>query len=217
MEVQDIIKKNISYYQPLPFILVFSAIIMGPSIHAQPVTEPVDFTDYQQIRYVSITTGSDNSGTGSQSYPWKTLSYALTKVTDASYVKAYAILIASGSYTSFNSPVFTMLPWVDLFGGYDPQTWTRDISENRTILHAHGDTLVLKGASSSLIDGLTIQEGGTASSSVGGGMSFINTSYSTVSNCTITLNSWSGSGGGHICECFDPIVKKLFNHRKLRI
>ena len=177
-------------------ILIVCTILMGPSIQAQPVTEPVDLTDYQQVKYVSITTGSDVSGDGSTSLPWKTLSYALTKATDASSTKAYAILIASGSYTSTANPVFTMLPWVDLFGGYDPLTWTRDININRTILHGDRIRSVVNGASNSTIDGVTIQEGGNTGTSAGYGIKFKNTSYSVVSNCTVTLNASTSSGGG---------------------
>ena len=160
--------------------------------YSQPATVPVNLGHYQQVRYVSAMTGSDESGDGSVAAPWKTLSFALSKAADASTSKAYAILIASGSYTGSGDTAFTMKPWVDLYGGYDSTTWTRNIDLNRTILDGQGERRVMEGASTSRIDGLTLRNGVTPWGQAGGGIRFQSTSYSTVSNCTITLNSSSG-------------------------
>ena len=85
----------ISYTRRLITLVVFALVcILAPPLHAQP--SGIDLSKYQQVRYVSISTGSDETGDGSQTSPWRNLSHALTQITDAAQSKTYALLIASG-------------------------------------------------------------------------------------------------------------------------
>ncbi len=96
-----------------------------------PRTEKVNREMYQKICYVSINSGSDQNGDGSRDRPWQLLTHALSRINDASESHKYAVLLAEGIYSS---GTIVMKAWVDLYGGFSPQTWERDIFAHRTIL-----------------------------------------------------------------------------------
>jgi hypothetical protein len=79
-----------------------------------PRNEPVDLGQYQQVRYVSISTGSDVTGNGTQANPWATPWHALDQINDASAGNVYAVLVAEGEY---GGGVIQMKSHVHLFGG----------------------------------------------------------------------------------------------------
>ena len=54
-----------------------------------------------------------------------------------------AILIAAGTYQTHN---LTLRPNTDLYGGFDPTTWTRDIEAHPTVLDARSEGRVLIAA-----------------------------------------------------------------------
>jgi len=124
--------------------------------HIGPNVEQVDLTSYQSIVYISIQTGSDKNGDGSQQNPWQTLTYALTKINDASESNKYAVLVAEGTY---NSGSFIMKEYVELYGGFCPKTWKRDIFEHQTILDGMNVRRVVVGANNARIDGFRIKNG----------------------------------------------------------
>ncbi|MDZ7377220.1 MAG: hypothetical protein ONB13_11455, partial [candidate division KSB1 bacterium] len=94
-------------------------------------TEPVNGEIYEKIYYVSIQSGSDKTGDGSKANPWQSPTFALSIINDASESNKYAIFVAEGIY---NSGTIVMKEWVDLYGGFDPKNWQRDIFKYRTIL-----------------------------------------------------------------------------------
>ncbi len=110
-----------------------------------PQTTPVDLDPYTRILHVSTTTGSDTTGTGTASAPYASILHALATA-DATSVSAAtrtALLIAAGTYNVHN---LQLTPNTDLYGGFDPTTWTRDIQAHTTILDARNEGRVLIAA-----------------------------------------------------------------------
>jgi hypothetical protein len=129
-----------------------------------PRTEPVDLQLYQTVYYVSADQGSDKEGSGSREHPWKSVVTALARITGASEARRAAVLVAAGTY---DSGTVVMKEWIDLFGGYSPQNWERDIYLHRTILDGLHLRRVVLAADHARIDGFVIQ-GGMAASHGGG-------------------------------------------------
>jgi len=121
-----------------------------------PRTEKVNFRDYKQIFYVSVKTGSNKQGDGSQQKPWKTLVYALSVIKNASQTRKYAVLTASGTY---NAGTIIMKKNVDIYGGFCSENWERDILKYSTIIDGCRVRRVVVGADDSRIDGFTITRG----------------------------------------------------------
>ena len=147
-----------------------------------PRTEKVNREMYQKICYVSINSGSDQNGDGSRDKPWQLLTHALSRINDASESHKYAVLLAEGIYSS---GTIVMKAWVDLYGGFSPQTWERNIFAHRTILEGGRVRRVVVGASHACLDGFVIQNG--LSRTHGGGILCDDTSP-TISNDAILDN-----------------------------
>ena len=140
------------------FIVLFAAntISIAAPILSGPDTVAIESSDYQHTYYVSIVTGSNQGGDGSQSNPWKNLEFALAKTLDASEINRYAIFVAAGVYKVQMLP---MKSYVDLFGGFDYQHWQRDIFQNPTILDGSSKYRILTGANYARMDGFIVQAG----------------------------------------------------------
>ena len=147
-----------------------------------PQTEQIDQSIYEKIFYVSVVTGSNKNGDGSPENPWQTVFYALSEVKDASDSNHYAVSVAAGIY---DMSTIIMKEYVDLYGGYNPQTWERDIFEYTTILDGKDVRRVVVGANHSRIDGFTITHG--LGRSHGGGI-LCEDSSPTISNNFIIEN-----------------------------
>ncbi len=149
---------------PLLFTLCISLLTLltttaTPTLAAAgPQTTPVDLDAYARILHVSTTTGSDSTGTGTASAPYASITQALasalaasaasnTDATTATDAARTAILIATGTYNVHN---LTLKPAVDLYGGFDPTTWTRDIQAHPTILDARNEGRVLISATATI-------------------------------------------------------------------
>jgi len=130
-----------------------------------PKTEIVDAGQYSRLIYVSLENGSDKSGDGSKSNPYKTLLSALSRTEIASAESKIAVLVASGTYAN---GTLIMKEYMDLFGGFDPQTWNRDIDNNQTVLDGDGARRVVLAASHARLDGFIVTNGLSASD--GGGI-----------------------------------------------
>ncbi len=139
-----------------------------------PTTEPVPLDRYRVVRYVSVTKGSDVDGDGTQARPWRTLVYALSRAGEASVDGRWAILVAAGVY---NTGTVHMRSFVDLYGGFDPESWERDIWRFPTILDGQRVRRVAVGADSARLDGFVIARGAA-----------------------------EGHGGGILCQDTSPII-----------
>jgi len=116
-----------------------------------PVTEKVSLDEYPQVIYVSAHAGSD-AGAGSRSAPLASLDHAVSTATS----RRTAVLVAEGVYEVSN---LEMRPGVDLFGGFDGDTWTRDVDSHRTVIDAAGKGRVLIASDNTRIDGFEVRGG----------------------------------------------------------
>jgi len=144
----------------LSLVVCVQPVTAGPRQDVGPQTTRVALNAYHQVRYVSESSGSDD-GSGTRKSPWASISYALSRITDAGPSNLYALLIAEGTYAG---STIEMREYVDIYGGFDGLTWARDIFANRTILDGEKRRRVLVAADNCLLDGFVIQRG-----RVGGG------------------------------------------------
>ena len=175
-----------------------------PTLAAGPQTTPVDLDPYARILHVSTTTGSDTTGTGTASAPYASITHALasalaasaasnTDATTATTTRT-ALLIAAGTY---NVQDLTLQPNTDLYGGFDPTTWTRDIQAHTTILDARGEGRVLAAANTATnprLDGLHIHNGQVRAPGGGiliDGTSPVLTNNVFTQNGTLTPQNWA--------------------------
>lgn len=161
------------------------------------VTTTIPLDDYQQVRYVSISTGSDIEGDGSMEKPWKTLQWAMNNILDVSSTNQYAVLVASGTYTASVDPVMTITSHVHTFGGYSPDEWKRDINNNRTVIDGENARRCVFLKSNTGLDGFTITRG---RSKDGAGLASEYMSAAIISNNFIINNHATYSGGGFACS-----------------
>jgi predicted outer membrane repeat protein len=152
-------------------------------------------TGPRTYRYVS-TNGSDGDP-GDAAAPWRTIGHAVSTVTDECLCPPL-IRVSAGTY---NERV-TMRKRVELYGGYNPADWTRDITANETVIDGGGGGSVVTfdslGESDMVLSGFTIRNG---SAECGGGIYCIQSSPTIASN-TIRNNSAAEHGGGIYCDRF---------------
>ncbi len=141
-------------------------------------TESIDMDHYESIYHVS-SEGSDDAGStaagssaagststvssgvstladGSKQSPFTSIEEALRAIVGAGESAPRAILVSSGSYVC---NAVQMKEYVDLYGGFDPVTWERDIAQNQTLLTGGEQSRVLLGADHSRLDGFYIMGG----------------------------------------------------------
>jgi len=167
-------------------LVIFTSATISQNIRdiskVGPETEMVDQSSYDTNYYVAVNRGSDKEGDGSADNPWKTITYALKQVENNSEVTRTALIIGAGVYSG---STLIMKKNVDLFGGFNCQTWERDIHKYSSILDGESARRVVIGANNSRIDGFTITSG--LSRTHGGGILCDDTSPE-ISNCFITNN-----------------------------
>lgn len=148
--------------------------------------------------YVSTSTGSDFYGGGSLENPWATIKYALSHVSGSASNPA-SIYVAQGTYHEYE---ISMKQYVSIYGGYNTDTWERDIAVYQTIVDGRdgvGDADTFNGANNATLDGLTIQN------SVDDGVD-CNATSPTITNCHI-LRCTQGNGRGIAGESGVPVIR----------
>ncbi len=183
--------------------------------------------DFASIWYVSVTTGSDTHGNGTKSNPWQSLQKALTDVPNASVNSRSAILVAKGNYSG---GLLQMREYVDLYGGFDPIGWERDIFRYPTVLSGENEDRILLGANHARIDGFVIQSARVRGD--GAALFCAGTSPTVTNNCfrdnqTLSPVDWNpgflhakAHDGGAICACQGAaprIVNNLFVENRSEI
>ncbi len=98
--------------------------------------------------------GNDSIGDGSQASPWCTVQHAIGSIT-GSLEEPHTIYIAGGVYAE----QVRMDTWENLYGGYDPVTWERDVDAHPTVLMSTSvtsESAVVKAARGSILSGCTV-------------------------------------------------------------
>ncbi|MCX6137672.1 MAG: right-handed parallel beta-helix repeat-containing protein, partial [Ignavibacteriales bacterium] len=152
--------------------------------------------------YVNALTGSNSSGSGAQSTPWKTITYALSQITGS----GHTLFVAAGTYNTTLGETFPIVAkdGVSLIGA------GMDVS----IIDAGNTNIVLRCAGivdpTTRIEGLTIQGGSLgATPSLGGTGIYISAGSSlTIANNKITGNTnySGGKGGGMFITNSSPLI-----------
>jgi hypothetical protein len=181
-----------------------------------PRTETVCFDDYKQVFYVSSKTGSDENGDGSAQKPWKSISFTLDQIKNAESENRSAVLVSSGDYA--HAPI-KMKQFIDLYGGFEPSKWERDIERNRTVLTGGQEHRVVIGIDDACLDGFVISNGQIRGKGAGiwcDKVSPIITNNIFTSNKTLAPILWNpkflhetaNDGGAIYCENgASPIIK----------
>jgi len=192
-----------------------------------PRTVEVTVEDYAGLRYVSAANGSDQKGDGTKKNPWASIEEVLRRIDDAGAFRRYAVLVAAGPY--FRGTI-RMKEHVDLYGGFDPETWKRNIFKNPTILDGREVRRVVIGASHSRLDGFIVTRG--RAQGPGGGILCDGTSPA-ITNNWITHNATvapadlradlthqdGNIGGGMACffNAVPRIVNNVFSENKTEV
>lgn len=139
------------------FFLESIDTVRGEAIAAPgPNNVVVVVGSYARIWYVTQIRGSDSQGDGSKTKPWKTVKRALQETQDASSKHRYAICVAAGEY---QCDQLQMREHVDIYGGFEPTTWERDIFRHATILEGGSKQRILVGADHARLDGFILRKG----------------------------------------------------------
>ncbi|HUT31344.1 MAG TPA: right-handed parallel beta-helix repeat-containing protein [Sedimentisphaerales bacterium] len=107
-----------------------------------------------QHYHVDVSTGSDNTGNGSQAFPWATIQYAIDSVTGTVVTPAF-IHVAEGTY--YENLVCDSFKFI--LGGYQSGTWARNIETYETVLDGNSSGSVILAADMMDIEGFTITNG----------------------------------------------------------
>jgi hypothetical protein len=161
------------------------------------------------IYHVSWTTGDNNSGDGSAETPWQHIGMALFMADEGTSISQAVIRVAGSTYPE---NLNITKAWTTIEGGYDPESWTRDLLGNPTVVDGTASGVVfdvqpdLEGI---IFSGLTIRNG---RSDLGGGVH--TESDILLENCVVEdCRAWISGGGlyaidGITIRMLDCIVRR---------
>ena len=132
------------------------SLVTGPQTSEVIMEGYTETRSYHQTYYVSVSAGSDENGDGSRSRPWASIRYALGQIEDNRLSNRQAILVAGGEYTEGS---FEMKEYVHLYGGFDPESWQRDIRVHQTVLDGRGRDRIMVCANHAKADGFVFLNG----------------------------------------------------------
>lgn len=155
------LKSKISFLSLLTVALLWSctdsAVTKPVNNEKEPVgriSKEILAADYQKIVYTDVNNGNDTTGTGDKENPYRTINHALDNISEAKKGNKIALFVSGGLY---QEGTVTMVPWVDLFGGFTSE-WERDIFSNSTVLMAKSGKRILRGADNAVVDGFTFAD-----------------------------------------------------------
>jgi len=119
-----------------------------------PGTSEINLSAYASVLYVAPA-GDAETADGSKTKPYPSVAGAVNRAQPAAGARA-AVLVAAGTY---DDATVIMREGVDLFGGFEPVSWKRDIFANTSILDGLKARRVVLGASNARLDGFVIRRG----------------------------------------------------------
>ncbi len=137
------------------------------------------------------TNGGSNSHPGTPEQPVATIAFAINAAASCPGGPC-DVIVSGGTYDES----ITMIDGVNLYGGFDAGTWTRDISINETIIRGQSTVAVTADAltTATTLDGFTVQGFDAPGSSGGATIAVLvsdSSSNFSIGNCTIE----GGTGG----------------------
>ena len=137
-------------------MMLWAAAVLAAVIAEQgPRTEAVPEAGYAAIFHVAPS-GSDEQGDGSAGQPWRTIRRALEEARESGGKGRCAIKVAAGTYREG-----TLAPpaHADLYGGFDPAGWRRDIQAHRSVLEGEGGGRLAVLTGETTLDGFVLRGG----------------------------------------------------------
>jgi hypothetical protein len=122
---------------------------------AGPLTEIIDLNIYKTIIYVAQRENDSEPGDGSLKNPFQTISQAFAMIEESSAQNKIAILVTEGQYPE----TVYMREYVDLYGGFSPGTWVRNIFRYQSVLAGGNTKRLAVGANNSVVDGFVFKGG----------------------------------------------------------
>lgn len=156
------------------WFLLVAPLTLSAQFTVGPKTEPVDLEAYAITYYVSASTGSDETGEGSREAPWASIAHAIENAGRPLDESRSVILVAGGTY---RGKTLKLQTYLDLYGGFSPETWERDIFAHESILDGEEKRRLVSGANQARIDGFVLLRGRT-----------------------------EGHGGAILCDSSSPII-----------
>ena len=164
-----------------------------------PRNTPVDLDAYGRILHVSAVTGSDATGNGTAGAPYASITHVLAALHDANAgIDRTAILIAAGTY---HVQDLRLHPGADLYGGFDPTAWTRDIQVHPTIFDARNEGRVLLATSA----GTTAETSTDAAADTAAAHTRRNNSPR-LDGIHVRNGRTRGPGGGILIDAVSPVL-----------
>lgn len=130
--------------------------VVGPQTTELYMEGYADTKEYHQIHHVSVSGGSDENGDGSRTRPWASLRHALEQIEDNRLSNRQAILVAGGVYSEGS---LAMMEYVHLYGGFDADSWQRDIRAHQTVLDGRERDRIMICADHAKADGFVFLNG----------------------------------------------------------
>lgn len=166
------------------FLFIYAIILFQ-------ITVPLWAKDYFVSPY------GDDGNDGTIEYPWRTIAHAMSMISGSSS-QSHNLMVASGFYDEN----FTFKEYVNVYGGFQPQLWHRQIDYYPTFLKKADNTpFALKN--NMILDGFIIYAG----------LQCINSSPG-IENCRIMLSEYDGilcsyNSAPHIVNCS---IKQCLGH-----
>jgi hypothetical protein len=132
------------------------ARVPGDIAAVGPKTAAVDLGAYAVVRYVAPAARPEEAGDGTREKPWASVAAAVKAAGPAGKDHRVAILVAAGTYDDLT---IAMREYVDIYGGYSPGAWSRDIRANETVLDGREAQRVVIGADHARLDGFVVRRG----------------------------------------------------------
>ncbi|MCX7015890.1 MAG: right-handed parallel beta-helix repeat-containing protein [Candidatus Sumerlaeota bacterium] len=141
--------------------------------------------------YVSVDTGDDTTGDGSQAKPWKTLVKALDTALAGTETSPTLLLMAVGTYPE---NVSIKKNWTTVQGGYEPTSWTLALAPAATVVD--GRKLLRVIAVGAGLDGTTLKRLTVINGKDGYGGGIYSPSALSAFDCNVRDCEATGDGGG---------------------
>ena len=117
-----------------------------------PKTEQVDLSKFTKRIYVSERKDGLQKD-GSKENPYASINDAVTQLNNLSKDNKAAILVSVGIYSS---ETIKLKEYVTLYGGFNSETWERDIDKYETVFSGKEGERIIVASDNTTIDGFTI-------------------------------------------------------------
>lgn len=121
-------------------------------VNKLPQTQQIDLTKFSKVIYVS-SLGTNENQSGTKGNPYTTVKEAVNKIENLLDNTQAAVLVSAGNYIT---GTIELREFIHLYGGFNPETWARDIKKYETILTGDEESRIIVAEDNTTIDGFTI-------------------------------------------------------------